>query len=156
MIGELTNKKHKEAYLEVLEVLKHMDFKYVEKIPVKLRKFFYDNASKQYKFEFDPNISFSEQELSEITINILAMLNYNYWCDDEEHKKYLLNKYNQNEYKYQQMLMEEYNMDKMFKKDSKIVRNIKSNVPQKYEETKWCVNMPSQRIIFAQIETRGM
>ncbi len=133
MIGELTNRKHKEAYVEVLEVLKYMDFKYVEKIPVKLRKFFYDNASKQYKFELDQSIPFSEQELSEITINILAMLNYNYWCEDEEHKKYLLNKYNENEIKYQKMLMERYSADNLFKREEKNI----SSVPQKYEEDKW-------------------
>lgn len=133
MIGEPMNKKHKEAYVEVLEVLKYMDFKYVEKIPVKLRKFFYDNASKQYKFELNPNIPFDEQELSETTINILAMLNYNYWCEDEEHKKYLLNKYNENEIRYQKMLMEKYSTDNLFKKEAKNV----SSVPQKYEKSKW-------------------
>lgn len=133
MIGEQMNKKHKEAYVEVLEVLKHMDFKYVEKIPVKLRKFFYDNASKQYKFELDQSIPFSEQELSEITINILAMLNYNYWCEDEEHKRFLLNKYNENEIKYQKMLIERYSTDNLFKREEKNI----STVPQKYEEDKW-------------------
>ena len=137
MIGELTNKKHREAYVEVLEVLKYMDFKYVEKIPVKLRKFFYDNASKDYKFELDQTIPFEDQKLSENTINILAMLNYNYWCEDEEHKKYLLNKYNENEIKYQKMLMEKYSTDNLFKRE---VRD-NSNVPQKYEEPKWYHNI---------------
>ena len=133
MIGELNNKNHKNAYVEILEVLKHMDFEYVEKIPVKLRKFFYDNASKQYKFELDKNIPFEEQKLSETAINILAMLNYNYWCEDEEHKKYLLNKYNQNEIKYQKTLIEKYSQDNLFKRDTKNI----SNVPQKYVAPKW-------------------
>jgi len=130
------NRKNKEAYVEVLEVLKHMDFQYVEKIPVKLRKFFYDNASKEYKFELDKTIPFEEQKLSENAINILAMLNYNYWCEDEEHKRYLLNRYNENEIKYQKMLMEKYSRDNLFKKETN-----NSNVPQKYEEVKWYDNI---------------
>lgn len=141
MRGELMNKKHKEAYVEVLEVLKYMDFKYVEKIPVKLRKFFYDNASKQYKFELNPRIPFNEQVLSETTINILAMLNYNYWCEDEEHRKYLLNKYNENEMQHQKMLMEKYSVDKIFERESKTISDVQNNIPQKYEEPKWYISI---------------
>ena len=133
VVGEQMNKKQKEAYVEVLEVLKHMDFEYVEKIPVKLRKFFYDNASKEYKFELDKTIPFEEQKLGESAINILAMINYNYWCEDEEHKKYLLNKYNENEIRYQKMLMEKYSTDNLFKRET----NNTSNIPQKYEKNKW-------------------
>jgi len=95
--------ERKEAYVEVLEVLKHMEHKYMEKIPKKLIEFFKSNASKEYKFKLDNNIPFEEQQLKRSTISILAMLNYNYWCKDEEHKRYLLNKYNENEIKYQQM-----------------------------------------------------
>jgi len=126
--------ERKEAYVEVLEVLKHMEHKYMEKIPKKLIEFFKSNASKEYKFKLDNNIPFEEQQLKKSTISILAMLNYNYWCEDEEHKKYLLNKYNENEIKYQQMLMEKYSKDNLFKKDSDKLNN---NVPQKYQEIKW-------------------
>ena len=133
MRGEQMKKEHKEAYVEVLEVLKYMDLKYVEKIPVQLRNFLKDNASKEYKFELDKTIPFEDQKLSERAINILAMLNYNYWCEDEEHKKYLLNRYNENEIKYQKILMEKYSTDNLFKRESKN----RVSVPQKYEETKW-------------------
>lgn len=123
----------KKAYVEVLEILKHMEPKYVEKIPSKLIDFFKMNASKEYVFKLNSAIPFEEQELMQSTINILAMLNYNYWCEDEEHKKYLLNKYNENEIKYQEMLMEKYSRDNLFKKDSVDSKNI----PQKYSEPKW-------------------
>lgn len=133
MIGEPMNRKNREAYVEVLEVLNNMDAKYIEKIPVKLRRFFSENASKEYKFKLDKTIPFEEQKLSEGAINILAMLNYNYWCEDEEHKKYLLNKYNENEIKYQKMLIEKYSADNLFKKEDEKI----SNLPQKYEVIKW-------------------
>lgn len=140
MIGEQVMKKdHKEAYVEVLEVLKHMDSKYVEKVPRKLREFFERNSSKEYQFHLDKTIPFEEQKLKDTTINILAMINYNYWCEDEEHKKYLLNKYNENEIRYQEELMEKYSRDNLFKRESTVSSNQQniSNVPQKYEESKW-------------------
>ena len=126
--------ERKEAYVEVLEILRHMERRYVEKLPKKLIEFFKRNASKEYTFKLNNNISFEEQPLKKSTISILAMLNYNYWCEDEEHKKYLLNKYNENEIKYQQMLMEKYSKDNLFKRDN---NNSNNNMPQKYEEIKW-------------------
>ena len=128
------DRERKEAYVEILEVLKHMEPKYVEKLPKKLIEFFHSNASKEYTFKINNNIPFEEQQFKKSTISILAMLNYNYWCEDEEHKKYLLNKYNENEIKYQQMLMEKYSKDNLFKRDN---NNSNNNVPQKYEEIKW-------------------
>lgn len=137
----------RKAYVEVLEVLNHMEPKYVEKIPSKLIDLFKINASKEYIFKLNNNIPFEEQELMQSTINILAMLNYNYWCEDEEHKKYLLNKYNENEIKYQIMLREKYSQDNLFKKEStnfenipQDVSNIFNNIPQKYSEPKWYEN----------------
>ena len=135
-IGEQRKKESKQAYAEVLEILKHMDAKYVQKIPNKLIEFLNKNASKDYKFVLDKNIPFEQQALKESTINILAMLNYNYWCEDEEHKKYLLNKYNENEIKYQQMLMEKYSRDQLFKRSNEDSIN-KSNYPQSYKDIKW-------------------
>ena len=131
------NQEHKEAYVEVLEILKHMDSKYVEKVPIKLRIFFEKNASKEYTYKLNNNIPFEDQQLKNSTINILAMLNYNYWCEDEEHKRYLLNKYNENEIRYQEMLMEKYSRDNLFNKEITNVIQERRQVPQKYQEIKW-------------------
>lgn len=137
MIGEQLKSERKKAYVEVLEVLKHMDSKYVEKVPIKLRDFLAKNASKEYRFNLNNNIPFEQQDLKESTINILAMLNYNYWCEDEEHKKYLLNKYNENEIRYQEMLMEKYSRENLFNRDTTNAVQDRSEVPQKYQEIKW-------------------
>ncbi len=126
-------KEAKEAYVEVLEILKHMDSKFVKKIPTKLIEFFKEKASKEYKFRIDDTIPFEEQNLKNDTINILAMLNYNYWCEDEEHKKYLLNKYNENEIRYQEKLMEKYSRENLFKVENQSV----NSVPQVYKEASW-------------------
>lgn len=146
MIEPMT-KERREAYVEVLEILNNMDSKYIEKIPRKLIEFFINNSSKEYKFKLDKTIPLEEQKLKENTINILAMLNLNYWCESEEHKKVLLKKYYDNEMKYQEKIMEQYGTDKLFKKESadsssKVEKNL-NNVPQKYEQPKWYHNILS-------------
>ena len=44
------------------------------------------------------------------------MLNLNYWCESEEHKKELIAKYNDNEQKHQEELRKKYNLDNIFKR----------------------------------------
>ena len=56
-----------------------------------------------------------EQGLSKQTLSILSVLNYNFWCKDEEKRKQLIEKYSENERKYQEELREKYNPANMFK-----------------------------------------
>lgn len=134
-------KERREAYVEVLEILKHMDKKYVAKIPSDLREFFERNASKEYEFHIEPSIPLEQHELKEITINILAMLNINYWCDTEEHRQELLRKYHENNLKYQEELRKKYNTDNLFKRERKVISSYQSKTqnafPQEYKEIKW-------------------
>ena len=44
-------------------------------------------------------IAIEDQEIKESTVNILAMLNVNYWCETEEHKQELLKRYQENDLK---------------------------------------------------------
>lgn len=113
-------KDRREAYVEVLEILNHMEKQYVEKIPLKLREFFQENSSKEYKFHINLTIPLEENKLKENTLSILAMLNLNYWCENEEHKKELISKYNENEQKYQEKLRQKYNPDNLFKDKTQI------------------------------------
>ncbi len=106
----------KKSYAEILEILKYMDKGYVDKIPKKLIDFFKENKAMDYDFKYDSTVEIGKQELHEGTIVLLAMLNLNYWCDSEEHKKELIKKYNENEQKYQEQLREKYNPDNILKK----------------------------------------
>ena len=58
---------------------------------------------------------------------IIALLNLQYWCKDEEEKKRLQAIYAQNEKKYQDMLYKKYNPNDIFKKKDETVteNNIK-------------------------------
>ena len=48
--------EQRQVYSEVLEVLRHMDKIYVNKIPKKLIMFFYDNCSLDYEFTMTKSI----------------------------------------------------------------------------------------------------
>lgn len=119
-----------EAYAEVDRVLSLMDKKYLDEIPIKLRELFSKEKSKEYIKEIDPNKPLREQNLKEETLSILAVLNYNYWCKDETHKKELLELYSENERIHQEKLKEKYNADNLFRNKEKIRENqlVQNNV----------------------------
>lgn len=130
----------KKSYVEILEILKYVDKAYVDKIPKKLIDFFKENKAMDYDFKYDSTLEISKQKLHKSTIVLLAMLNLNYWCDSEEHKKELIKKYNENEQKYQEQLREKYNPDNIFKKRKQEKSNeekiVKENVEMiEYKES---------------------
>lgn len=79
-----------KAFAEVDEILVLMENKYIEKIPQKTREMFKNERSLDYKPEIKVDIPLAEQNLQRKTFAILAMLNLNYWCEDENEKRKLL------------------------------------------------------------------
>ena len=79
--------EQRESYSEVLEVLRHMETKYVKMIPKKVIMFFYDNCSLDYEFVMDKPLG--ETELMDNTLNILALLNVNYWSKTMSKDEYI-------------------------------------------------------------------
>ena len=77
----------KKAYVEVLEILNHMEPKYKEKVPEKLLKQMETKKLEGYEFKLDFSIPFKENNFSSKTLSLLAMINLNYWCETEEDKK---------------------------------------------------------------------
>lgn len=106
-----------EAYAEVDSILNLMESKYVLEIPKQLREMFKTKKATNYNKKIVANKPLQEQNLNTETLEILAVLNYNYWCKDEKKKKELLDLYYNNELKQEQELREKYNPDNLFKKD---------------------------------------
>lgn len=135
------NKERREAYVELLEILKHMDKKYIAKIPKDLIELFEENASKDYQFHINPKIPIEYHVFKKSTINILAMLNINYWCESEKQKQELLRKYHENDIKKQEELNNKYSIDNLFKKENKKnsveSKEQTSTIPVIYKENKW-------------------
>lgn len=90
-----------------------MDTKYIMEIPKQLREMFKNKKSNDYTKKIVANIPLQEQNLNHHTLEILAVLNYNYWCKDEKKKKELLDLYCKNDLMEEQKLREKYNKSKI-------------------------------------------
>ena len=104
-----------KAYAEVDIILSYMKNIYVEKIPKKLRELYKKEKLQGYTPNINPQISLDEQNLQKKTYAILAMLNLNYWCEDENERKELIAIYAENDRKKEEQLREQYNPDNLFK-----------------------------------------
>lgn len=112
-------KERRNAYVEILEILKHMELVYIDKIPNETLEFFESNKSNDYIFTYNSNLPLAQQGLNDNTLAILAMLNLNYWCDDEEKKEQLRKHYEENEKKYQEILQISFEPNVVFKQEEK-------------------------------------
>ena len=118
-LGELEQKKMKSgniAYNEVLCILNQMNEDDVDKIPKEVIESLRQNVSDEYIAKYDSSKSLDEQGYQNETLAILAMLNLNYWCNNNEEKARLISKYKQNEIKLENEKKIKYNPDKIFEK----------------------------------------
>lgn len=114
------------AYSEVYEILKHMDSKYIKKIPRKLIETFENKKDKNHIIKIDVNKSLESQNISNKALQILAILNLNYWCEDENEKRKLLQMYAENDRINEERAREKYNPDNIFK-------NRRNSIKKDYE-----------------------
>lgn len=105
--------EQRQVYSEVLEVLRHMEKFYIEKIPKKIIMFFYDNCSLDYEFRMTKSIG--EENLHPNTLNILAVLNMNYWSKNKS-KDDLLMDYAMLDEKSQKQLNSQLEKENVFTK----------------------------------------
>lgn len=103
------------AYAEIDEILNLLEDDYREKVPKKVRDFFKEEKIKDYHPEIDIEKPLIEQNLKRETMVLLAILNLNYWCENEEEKQRFLNELDKNEEEKKE-LEEKYNPDNLFKK----------------------------------------
>ncbi len=103
------------AYAEIDEILNLLEDDYREKVPKKVRDFFKEEKMKDYHPEIDIEKPLIGQNLKRETMVLLAILNLNYWCENEKEKQRFLNELDKNEEEKKE-LEEKYNPDNLFKK----------------------------------------
>ena len=109
----------KEVCTELSTIIKYMPKEYQNKIPTNVVGFFEENKSNNYSVNINPNNIFDKSNIKKETLAIFAMLNIKYWCPNENLKKQLIKKYNENEKQYQKEIREVYNSDNLFKNRNK-------------------------------------
>ncbi len=107
----------RQAYSEIDEFLGLLSIEQKNKVPQKLREFFKEEKDVNYVKGIDPKEPIKNQNLKEETLAIIALLNLQYWCEDESEKQRLKEVYAKNEKVYQDMLLQvASNPDDIFKK----------------------------------------
>lgn len=109
----------RKAYSEVSKILELLGAEYINKIPNEIIENINKEKDNEYIVNINPDIPLEEQNLLQDTISILAMLKLDYWCENEDEKKELLNILNKNEEEYQKEMREKYNPDDLFKNKRK-------------------------------------
>ena len=123
--------EYSETLTELDIILRSLDVKLIEKIPVKLRKFVQTNKSKEYVPKFNINTqNLYKDDLKLKTRELLAYIYRNYLCDEEERNEYdfILKK---NESKYQEEINTKYSADNLFKNRQQY--NQSNNIPDNYK-----------------------
>ena len=81
-------KNFKEVAVEVNTIFDNMSISILNKIPLKIRDFFKNNASTNYYFIYDKTKSLNEQNIKDETRGIIAILYRDYICNETEKEEY--------------------------------------------------------------------
>ncbi len=133
MIGN--NLEYIQAYTEIKCLLKYFPINYIKKLPNPLLEIIQKNSDDKYNIEVDINKDLKSQNISKKTKDILVVLTYNYWSDENE-KKYLKKCFYDNEETFQKKLSEKYSTDNLFKSKTIKAQKVENSAAVvKYEDT---------------------
>ena len=79
--------EYANAYSEVLEILKYIPVEDYKKIPENKIELYKKNANTEYCFNYDPNKTLEEQEVSKIGKGIIAILFRDYWATEIQRER---------------------------------------------------------------------
>ncbi len=106
---------NKKAVSEVIDILKHSEIEVTQKIPKKFIEFLTKNSDRDYI----PNIDYSEENwensIEEDAKVLIALIYRDYIMSEEEKEKVI-----EEAERQEQKIREKYNLDNLFKKNSKI------------------------------------
>ena len=127
------------AYAEVFEILSYMNRERVMKIPVEIIELFKVERNKKYISKITPNDFLNPDNLSKDTINILAWLDLEYFCSEEQ-RKIKEERYKKNELEQEKIKRQIYNSDNLFKQKDKSKEYIEEAVVE-YKKTNLLVRI---------------
>ena len=107
-----------EVAVEMNSIFDNMSIDLLNKIPLKIREYFKNNASTTYNFKYDKTKSLNEQKIKNKTRGILALLYRDYVCNEEERKEFN-DIYREFINKKEQEKRNLYNPDDIFKVENK-------------------------------------
>ena len=79
--------EYANAYSEVLEILKYIPLRDYNKIPKNKIEVFEINANRNYSFNYNPEQTLEEQNVSKIARGTIAILFRDYWATETQRDK---------------------------------------------------------------------
>lgn len=104
---ENMNYEMKYAYTEVYEILNWLGDEYKSRVPKKVMELIKGERRIDYRPQIDFKQPLNLQPLKQETKNLIAYLNYYYWCNDDRRKADIIAKIEQNIAKRKQKEKEE-------------------------------------------------
>lgn len=115
---------YREAFAEVLEILKNSNQKIIEKIPEKFIKFLTENKDNNYVVQIDFTDENWDNSIKQETQAIIALIYRDYIVSPEEREK-LIAEEKEEQIRIENELRERYNPNNLFKKnDNKLDKEI--------------------------------
>lgn len=121
----MVNSRYRNAYKEVLEIIKYLPQKDLYKIPKEKIEYLKRNQNIDYNFNYDISIPLEKQNISREANAIILNLFNDYFIPDKQKEK-LANILEVNQKKYQEKQREKYNPDNIFN-NSEIINNYQVN-----------------------------
>lgn len=127
----------RKSFTETLDILKHMNKIYTEKLPKKFIQFMQDNQDNSYTPKFNYEANLQDFNIQKKTKALLGIMYLKYWSNDEQKKEYM-HILNENQNNYQIRMNEKYNVDNLFKNRKIEINNkIENNQIIEYKESKF-------------------
>ena len=128
--------KYAVAYSEVLEILKYIPISEYNKIPKEKINMFKKNASKEYKCNYIPSKTLTEQNVSKTAKGIIAILFRDYWATPEQKEK-IIQKQKNDRIALEEEKVNKYNPNDIFKEKGIKIDNDKNVSLVKVAKQKW-------------------
>ena len=122
MINKLLMPK---AYVEALEILKHIPLEDYNRIPTEIIENMELNSDKEYHYTITNFHDFQELTILSETETILAVLYRDYWATDEERNR-IFKKEKEDFLSLEEEKRKKYNPDDLFKKTNNTSENIEN------------------------------
>lgn len=112
------NESTKRIYSEVYQVVKVLGNEYINRLPKSLYNMLEEKRDIAYNPQYNLETTLNKQNINKESLNILALIHYNYWCKDENEKMELQNILKNNEEMHEKELRRKYNPEDLLKKNN--------------------------------------
>lgn len=123
----MTDIEYANAYTEVLDILKYISKEDYEKIPKTKIQMFEEKSNKNYNFKYDVDKTLEEQNVSEITKMIIAILYRDYFATKEQ-RYVIIKKQREAREEQERQIRERIEQNKKIKEDLLKVIDVSSDL----------------------------